>query len=140
MIIQVLVVVIVIVIVIVMNKDNIASDDYHCNCHYYSTAAALASSVYSSIGVATMISIKRGAGTIMGQAYGAKDYVAVGLIFQCALILTLIISLPLLVIWLCSEPIFHVWLRQVSSFCLYCLNFFDWSRHYQYHHYYYYHY
>ena len=69
-------------------------------------AASLAGSVSNVTGYSIMVSFIGGLSTMAGQAFGAKNYEAVGYHFQCALLMTYTAALfPVTVLWLFSKPV-----------------------------------
>ena len=75
-------------------------------------AAALATSVYNTTGKSIFDSVKRGQSTLSGQAFGASDFRAVGIILQCAILLVLAGMVPICSLWLASRPLFTALLHQ----------------------------
>ena len=75
-------------------------------------AAALATSVYNTTGKSVFDSVKRGQSTLSGQAFGARDYRAVGVILQTAFLLVLAFMVPIGALWLGSRPLLAALMHQ----------------------------
>ncbi|KAK9818407.1 hypothetical protein WJX72_012193 [[Myrmecia] bisecta] len=68
-------------------------------------AASLASSLANVTGYAVLAGLSSALQTLCGQAYGAKNYAAVGQSWQRALLILGIACVPISVLWLCIEPL-----------------------------------
>ena len=77
----------------------------HIGAGVYLDGAALALSFANVTGTSIVIGISSGMDTLCSQAYGGKNYRLVGVYFQRAILLSLLVCFPIWALWLNAESI-----------------------------------
>ena len=77
----------------------------HIGGGVYLDGTALALSFASVTGTSVVIGFSSGMDTLCSQAYGGKNYRLVGVYFQRAILLSLLVCFPIWALWLNAEPI-----------------------------------
>ncbi|GMJ10845.1 hypothetical protein like AT5G52450 [Hibiscus trionum] len=72
------------------------------------SAASMATSFASVTGFSLLLGMSTALDTLCGQSYGAKQYSAMGIHMQRAMLILLIVSIPLAVIWINTGPILRL--------------------------------
>ncbi|GMJ10844.1 hypothetical protein like AT5G52450 [Hibiscus trionum] len=72
------------------------------------SAASIATSFAYVTGFSLLVGMSSALETLCGQSYGAKQYSALGIHMQTAMLILLILSIPLAVIWINTGPILRL--------------------------------